>query len=329
MKTTNKNNRWILLAALFIWGCSGMGQKSANDYETEYYSLEMSGIICGYFETNKTLMNENGKEWLQVNDDVVMKLTVLGEGVDIHIQNEYKVDPETEIYFYSNRNYNNGAVELISTTEVKDGKAYFTSNQENGTKEFELSDNVLLESTYEVNHLIKDFILGDEKEKTYKVFDNFRGQIVEKSYSFVQEEEIEVNGISYSTILLKEIDHSIGTQIHYWIDVPTQEVVKFTYSGRTISKSDASVKKKIQTVDFDDVIFAKVNKVITNVPEITYMKVEAKIKSDGTWITEESLNFIVKNLQVLSSIIWQREFLKSNPYVMMEPMLQLFHMITQ
>ncbi len=102
---------------------------------------------------------------------------------------------------------------------------------------------------------------------------------------------MKLNGTSYSTILLKEIDHSIGTQINYWIDVPTQEVVKFTYSGRTICKSDASVKKKIQTADFDDVIFAKVNKVITNVPEITHMKVEAKIKSDGTWITMESLNF--------------------------------------
>ncbi len=192
MKTTNKNNRWILLAALFIWGCSGMGQKSVNDYETEYYSLEMSGIICGYFETTKTLINENEKEWLQVKDDVVMKLTVLGEGVDIHIQNEYKVDPETENYFYCNRNFNNGSVELISTTEVKDGKAYFTSNQEIETKEIDLSDGVILESTYEVNHLIKDFIIGNEKEKTYKVYDNFRGQIAEKSYTLVQEEEIEV-----------------------------------------------------------------------------------------------------------------------------------------
>jgi len=291
MKTTNKNNRWILLVALFIWGCSGMGQQSENDYETEYYSLEMSGIICGYFETTKTLMNENGKEWLQVNGEVVMKLTVLGEGVDINIQNEYKVDPETEIYFYSNRNYNNGSVELISTTEVKDGKAYFTSNQEIKTKELDLSDGVILESTYEVNHLIKDFIVGNEKEKTYKVFDDFRGQIAEKSYTFIKEEEIELNGTTYSTILLKEIDHGIGTQINYWIDVPSGDVVKFTYSGRTICKSDASVKKKIQTVDFDDVIFAKVNKVITNVPEITHMKVEAKIKSDGTWITMESLNF--------------------------------------
>ncbi|MCB2221269.1 MAG: tetratricopeptide repeat protein [Bacteroidetes bacterium] len=291
MKTTNKNNRWILLAALFIWGCSGMGQKSANDYETEYYSFEMSGIICGYFETTKTLMNENEKKYLQVNDDVVMKLTVLGQGVDIHIQNRYKVDPETENYYYSYRNYNNGSVELISTTEVKDGKAFFTSNQENETKVFDLSDGVILESTYEVNHLIKDFIIGNEKEKTYKVFDNFRGDIVEKSYKFIQEEEIQLNGTHFSTILIEEIDHSMGTRINYWIDVPTHEVVKFTYSGRTICKSDASVKKKIQTVDFDDVIFAKVNKVITNVPEITYMKVKAKIKSDGTWITMESLNF--------------------------------------
>lgn len=291
MQSKYKNIRWILLTALIIWGCTGIGQNSANEYEVEYYSMEIGGIVCGYFETTKKLMNENEMEWLQINDVAVIKLTVLGEGVDIHIQNKYKVDPETEKYYYCNRNYNNGSVELISTTEVKNGIAYFTSNQEPDTKEFDLSDGVILESTYELNHLIKDFIIGNEKEKTYKVFDDFRGQIVEKSYTFVQEELIEVNGSRYSTILLKEIDHSIGTQIHYWIDVESHEVVKFSYSGRTICKSDASVKKKIQTVDFDDVIFAKVNKVIANVPEITYMKVEAKIKSEGTWITEESLNF--------------------------------------
>ncbi len=291
MKTINKLNRLILLAALFIWGYTGLGQKSANEAEITYYSLDIGGVVCGYFETSSMLINESEKEWIQVNDKIIMKLTVLGEDVDISINNEYKIDPENENYFFCKRIYNNGAVELISTTEVKNDKAYFTSNQEVETKEIDLSEGVILESTFAFNHLIEDFIIGSEKEKTYKVYDDFRGEVINKSYKFLQEEEIELNGISYSTILLEELDHSIGTQIKYWIDVPTGDIVKFTYSGRTFCLSDASVKKKIQTADFDDVIFAKVDKIIPNVQEITYMKVEAKIKSEGEWITAESLNF--------------------------------------
>ncbi|MCD4697731.1 MAG: hypothetical protein K8S16_16020, partial [Bacteroidales bacterium] len=87
MQTTNKNNRWILLAALIIWGFSGTGQKSVKDSEVDYYSLDMDGITCGYSETTKTLMNGVDKEWLQVNEEGVMKMNVLGEGVDINIQN--------------------------------------------------------------------------------------------------------------------------------------------------------------------------------------------------------------------------------------------------
>ncbi len=268
-----------------------MGQKSANEAEAIYYSVDIGGVICGYFETTRNLVHENENKWIQVEDEIIMKLTVLGEDVDIAINNEYKIDPETENYFYCQRNYTNGAVELISTTVVKEDKAYFTSNQDIETKEFDLSEGVILESTFAFNHLIEDFIIGSEKEKAYKVFDDFRGEIIEKSYKYVQEEEIELNGISYSTILLEELDHSIGTKIKYWIDVPTGDLIKFTYSGRTICLSDASVKKKIQTADFDDVIFAKVDKVIPNVQGITYMKVEAKIISEGEWITAESLNF--------------------------------------
>ncbi|MCD4732484.1 MAG: hypothetical protein K8R74_17920, partial [Bacteroidales bacterium] len=167
MKTNNKTNRMILLAALFIWSFSGMGQKSANEAEITYYSVDIGGVICGYLETSSMLMNESEKEWIQVNDEIIMKLTVLGEDIDISIHNEYKIDPVTENYFYCNRNYNNRAIEMISTTEVKEDIAYFTSNQEVETKEFDLSEGVILESTFTFNHLVEDFIIGSEKEKTY------------------------------------------------------------------------------------------------------------------------------------------------------------------
>ncbi len=291
MNATNKINKMILLASIIFWSCSGMGQTLETDSEIYYYGVEIGGVMCGYSESSKELVKEDGKEWLQVNDEIILKLTVLGQDVDITITNDYKIDPKTGRYFFCERNYSNGAVTLLSTTKVNGDIAYFTSNMDVEPKEVDLSGGVILDSPIEFKHLVKDFIKGEEKEKPYKVFDDNKGIIVDKTYIFICLEEIELAGNTYSTTVIEELDKSKGTKIKYWIENSTGFPVKLIFSGRTIYLADASVKKRITTADYDDLIFAKVNKVITNVQGLTYMKVEAKIKSEGEWITVESLNF--------------------------------------
>ncbi|MCD4772824.1 MAG: hypothetical protein K8R41_05505, partial [Bacteroidales bacterium] len=128
MKTKYKIIRLIMLMPLLFWGYTGMCQKSVGDVETIYYGMEIDGVICGYTESSKKLINENGKEWLQVNDESIQKLTVLGQNVDITMSNNYKIDPETGRYFFCERNYSNGSITLQSTTKVEGDKAFFTSN---------------------------------------------------------------------------------------------------------------------------------------------------------------------------------------------------------
>ncbi len=134
-------------------------------------------------------------------------------------------------------------------------------------------------------------LMGTKKEKTYKVLDDMMGDVVEKSCTLSGTEELELIGKKYQTTIIDEIDLSSGTHMKYWIDNQSGIPVKLIYSGRTITLADASVKKRISIADYNDVLFARVNKLITNLKGIEYMKVEASIESNGNWITEESLNF--------------------------------------
>jgi len=291
MKTTNKNNRWILLAALFIWGSSGMGQKSESDVETIYYGMEIDGVICGYTESSKKLINENGKEWLQVNDESIQKLTVLGQNVDITMSNNYKIDPETGRYFFCERNYSNGSITLQSTTKVEGDKVFFISNQEDETRELDLSDGVILESPIELKHLVTDFIKGNIKKKTYKVLDDMEGEILNKEYKFIRTEEVELLDKFYTSTVIEEFDKTSGSKKTYWIDNLSGLPLKLEFSSRTIYLTDASVKNNIEVADYNNLLLGKVDTIIPNIQGLTYLKVVANIQSEGEWITVESLNF--------------------------------------
>jgi len=290
MKTTNMINTWTLLITLIIMSYAGMSQKSEGNVEILYYGIEMDGIICGYVESSRKMINENGKEWLEVADEIKQKLTVLNQNVDISISNKFKINPETGRYFFCERIYDNGSATLHSTTKVKDNIAFFTSNMDNETKELDLSD-VILDSPIDAKHLLIDFIQGEEKQKTHNVLDDWRGVIVEKDYKFLKKEEIELAGNTYSTTVIEELDKSTGTKLTYWIEDETGFQLKLSFSGRTIYLADDSVKMKIEAADYNNLLFAKVDKIIPDIQSLTYMKVNAKIKSEGEWITVESLNF--------------------------------------
>ncbi|MBI9036586.1 MAG: hypothetical protein JEY97_00515 [Bacteroidales bacterium] len=291
MKTTNKPYKWVLLVSLIFLSYSGMCQQSENDVETLYYGIEIDGVICGYNEYSKKLINENGKDWLQVNNEIIQKLTILGQNVEISISSIYKFDPETGKYFYCDRNFSNGSIKIHSTTEVKGDKAFFTSNIDDETKELDLSEGVILESPIELKHIVNDFIKGDKKEKTYKVLDDMKGEIFDKEYKFIRTEEIEFLDKIYTSTVIEELDKTAGSKKTYWLDNLSGLPLKLEFSGRTIYLTDASVKNNIEIADYNNLLFGKVDTIISNIQGLTYLNAEAIIQSEGEWITVESLNF--------------------------------------
>ena len=127
---------------------------------------------------------------------------------------------------------------------------------------------------------------------TYSVYDPARGKVYEKTYTRVGEEELELAGETYKCLVLEERNPEVGVITKYWYDLASGFNVQMLVSTRKIYLADPSVVKKITTVNLDDILFAKVDTKISDIHNITYMKVKAKIQSEGERITPEGLNHL-------------------------------------
>jgi transglutaminase-like putative cysteine protease len=290
MKKVNYLNLFLVLFSLVISYQSARSQLT-DEYPQEWtYAVEINDVLCGYSESTISLESKEGLPYLLMNDHIMVKLSVLGGGVDMTIDNEYILDPETKAP-YSIEHKLRTSAEVYGYSEFEEDKVYFTSVEGGAFSEIALPEGTIIENSYNYPHLMQDFILGEELEKSYQVYDDMRGLIATKSYNRVGDEEIELAGTKFKTLVLEEINKNLGTTTRLWLDRKTSYPVQILVAGRKIYLADKSVKKKINVVDMDNVLFAKVDKMIANVPDITYMKVEASIESAGEWIELEQLSF--------------------------------------
>ncbi|NQV03310.1 MAG: tetratricopeptide repeat protein, partial [Bacteroidia bacterium] len=141
-------------------------------------------------------------------------------------------------------------------------------------------------------HIVKDFIKGDATEKSYRIYDPARGDVYEKSYTRIGEEELELAGATYQCLVLEEMNPSLGVKAKQWFDIASGLNVQTIFTNRKIFLADPSVVKRITTVNMDDILFARVNTKISNIHGIEYMKVKGIIESAGEELTPESLNHL-------------------------------------
>jgi transglutaminase-like putative cysteine protease len=139
--------------------------------------------------------------------------------------------------------------------------------------------------------VLNDFIKPGSDEKRYRVYEPVRGEIIEKSYSKKGEEEISLKGVFYQSIVLEETDHSTGTRATVWLNKADGMIIKTLVAGRNIYLTDSTIGDRIRKVNFDSLIFARVNKVIPDFFRVNYMKVRARIESYGEVLTVDGLNF--------------------------------------
>ncbi|MBT3385049.1 MAG: transglutaminase domain-containing protein [Prolixibacteraceae bacterium] len=278
-----------LAMSVFLW-TTAAGQSFEDLPKTWIHAVEIGGVLCGFVESEMTIIERDGKELLSLNEEALVKQSALGGKVDLIIINSALIESTTQLPVFVEQRFKTTA-EVYSSAKFSNGIAYFTSVEGGEVKQIQLPDDVVLENTFSYPHLMKDFILGNEKEKKYLVFDNQKGEIITKSYTRVGEEKLELAGANFNTIVLEELNQNSGVNTKMWLNKENSFLLKINISNRVIYLADKSVKKRIQVVNLDNILFARVNKIISNVHDISYMKVEATISSGGEWITTESLNF--------------------------------------
>ncbi|MEN8116444.1 MAG: transglutaminase-like domain-containing protein [Bacteroidota bacterium] len=279
----------VLIVSVFLW-TTVAGQFLKDDLQTSTYAVEIGGILCGYSEGILSSFEKDGKVFTELKREVLVKQRALGGNVDLIIKNIALIEQETEIPVFIEQRFKTTA-EVYSSVEFKNGVAYFKSAEGGEAREVQLPDDVILDNTLSYPHLKRDFILGNEEKKEYRVFDNTKGEIVTKFCKRIGDEKLELAGATFNAIIFEELNKNSGITTKLWLDKENGYPLKMKISNRVIYMADNSVKKKIQVADLDNVLMARVNKVIPNNHDISSMTVEATIESGGEWITEESLNF--------------------------------------
>jgi hypothetical protein len=279
----------VLVMSAFLWA-SAAGQSLSDFPETWTFAVEISGVLCGYSEGNLTTVEKDGQELFYLNENALVKQSALGGNVELIIHNQNYIDTKTELPVSVEISFATTA-EVYSFTRFENGIAFFTNVKGGQLKEIELAPDVILENSVFYPHLMKDFINGIENEKSYRVYDASKGEIITKNYTRVGEEKLELAGANFNAIVLEEFNQNSGITTKLWLNKANSFPLKINVSNRVIYLADKSAKKRIQVVNLDNVLYAPVNKIISNIHDISSMKIEATILSGGEQITPESLNF--------------------------------------
>ncbi len=253
--------------------------------------LKSMELLLDMAETAISDIKYNEQKMILLDESVVIKQSVLGGNVDTEIKQKYYINAKTGRYAYYDSYIKQGDLEMGTTINVKEGIAYFYSKLDKSEKEIQLGDEIILENSHFFPHLIDDFVKTENEKKSYKVLDLLKGEIQQKEYTFEGKENIEANGKEYSTLVLNEVNSKTGVSRKLWLDIEEKFPVKMIIANRvTIVLADKSIMKQITSVNLDEVLFGKVDKLIGDIHGIDYMKVKANIRSAGEWLTPESLN---------------------------------------
>ncbi|MBL6950843.1 MAG: hypothetical protein ISR57_09395 [Bacteroidales bacterium] len=292
-----KTLQLVIIALLLVFvlpKCAGAqeGQAVKAGEKTIYYGVEINDVLCGYAKVTSVPEERDGKTVDKLEGIVSVKLSVLGGGMDLNISYHYLSNPLTEQFFLNTTTVQTGDTRMEFATEVQDDTIYFESVSAKETKRFPYTKGIILEAPLTTIHIVNDFIKGGATTKSYKIYDPARGEIHEKSFTRIGEEDLELAGTTYQCLVLEEMNPSLGVKAKQWYDIASGLNVQTQFANRKIFITDPSVVKRITTVNMDEILFAKVNTKISNIHGIEYMKVKGKIESIGEKLSPESLNHL-------------------------------------
>jgi len=308
---------------------SGQGKNPClNGGETYYFGVEINGTLCGYSISKECNGIIDGEEMAFESHDVIMKLSIMGEGMDVRLYSLFNTDPGSGRVKYCEMHIRNGNSDVVSTSRIAGDTVWFTGNNSQEPRKILLPPDIILETLLKSPHLLRDFVQKGLSEKKYQVYEPLKGEVIEKSYLKKGDETITLKDTLFGTIILEETDLSTGTKSTIWLNKNDGMAVKTLVSSRNIYLTDESVVDRISKANLDNVIFARVNRIIPDFLKVTSMKVKARIESVGEIISQEGLNYPGQKFTGTVKDNFIDGIFELEPKDMMEPMPRLSLLIS-
>jgi len=293
-----KNYRLVKLVPIIcmIISCVYANAQDGNPCKTGgqtcYFGVEMNDVLCGY--AIETYCNGilNGKNVRFEYSDVILKMSALGADMDGGFRWKNVIDPVTHRAIEIQVDVINGESVVSTITKITGDTAWYSSPTSGVRKAIPAGSDVIFASQSWYPHLYNDFIKMNVAEKRYKVYDPIKGEVVEKEYIRKSEEKIVLSDSSFQTLVLEETEFPAGIKTTLWLNKADGYNVKAVVAGkRNIYFADKSVSGRITFANIDDELFARVDRKIPDIMNLSWLRVKAKLNSYGEELTVHDLNF--------------------------------------
>jgi len=295
MKDNFKSPKRILLICTIL--LSGLaGAQDLNPCKTGgqtcYFGVELNDVLCGYAVETYCDGMLDGKEVRFMYSDVILKMSALGADMDGGFRWKHVIDPVTNKAMDIQVDVINGESVVTTITRISGDTAWFSSPTSGIKKAIPIDPDVILTSQSWYPHLYNDFIKMKGTEKRYNVYDPLKGEVTRMGYVLKSEETIELSDSSFQTLVLEETDYTTGIKTILWLNKADGFNVKAVVAGRrNIYLADISVTSRITFANIDNELFAKVDKKVPDIMNVSWLRVKTKLNSYGDEITVQDLNF--------------------------------------
>src|SRR4030042_1834583 len=309
MKKKNNQIKLIPLICMILFNGSAISQQinpCKTGGQTCYFGVELNDVLCGYSVETYCDGMLNGKEVRFLYSDVILKMSALGEDIDGGFRWKHVIDPVTNRAVEIQVDIINGESVVTTLTRITGDTAWFSTPCSGMKKAIPIDHDVIFTSQSWYPHLFYDFIKMKGTEKRYKVYDPLKGEVTEKGYTRRSEETIVLSDSSFRTVVLEETDFQTGIKTILWLNKEDGFNVKAVIAERrNIYFADRSVTSRITFANIDNELFAKVDRKIPDIMNLSWLRVKAKLNSYGEEITVQDLNFPGQNFEgtVSGSII--------------------------
>lgn len=293
---TSSSNGSKSPAVLAAWVCLALGFSlagacgSSEPQEKLHYALEMNGQVFGYVELSIMKTEEGGQPQIRLREAVENRYSALGIPVDTEGWSEYRIDPATGRLLFSEQIVDSGSLKLRLTASIEGDVARIGLQPGGGEKTVLLPEHVLLENQYYFPRLLEDPVQDDPAPKVVQALDLLDRNIHSVRVTTKGPGSVEIGGKTYLAFIVESVDLDLGLKIRQWINADDGYLLKSEGPRSVQWITDRSMKKRLQRVNIDNHLFARVGVAISDIPAISALKVRAVLEPVGNWITPADLN---------------------------------------